>query len=224
MSASRCWKAALAGIAVAVTAALAAAQPVSEPPYAGLQTREIKALSEQQMSDLAAGRGIGLALAAELNGYPGPKHVLELADRLAITGQQRADIQRLFDSMKSDAIPLGQKLIAAERDLDRAFAERTITPDKLKTATAAIAEITGALRNAHLKYHLATAALLGPDQIRRYAELRGYDEAAATADPHPGAACAMPGHAAMDCGMHQHGTGATSPDHEDAGRVPRRPE
>ena len=34
------------------------------------------------MADLRAGRGMGLALAAELNGYPGPAHVLELADKL----------------------------------------------------------------------------------------------------------------------------------------------
>jgi len=47
-------------------------------PYAGMQTRSIKALSDQQIADLKAGRGMGLALPAELNGYPGPIHVLEL--------------------------------------------------------------------------------------------------------------------------------------------------
>jgi hypothetical protein len=41
-------------------------------PYAGMQTRPVKALTEQQLADLKAGRGMGLALAAELNGYPGP--------------------------------------------------------------------------------------------------------------------------------------------------------
>lgn len=40
--------------------------------YAGLQQRAIKALSDQQKADLRAGRGMGLALPAELNGYPGP--------------------------------------------------------------------------------------------------------------------------------------------------------
>jgi hypothetical protein len=40
----------------------------AQTPYAGMQTRPIKALSEQQISDLNAGRGMGLAMAAELNG------------------------------------------------------------------------------------------------------------------------------------------------------------
>ncbi len=57
----------------------------AQTPYAGMQTRPIKALSEQQMADLSAGRGMGLALAAELNGYPGPVHVLELADKLNLS-------------------------------------------------------------------------------------------------------------------------------------------
>jgi hypothetical protein len=38
----------------------------AQTPYAGLQTRSIKAFSEQQVADLSAGRGMGLALAAEL--------------------------------------------------------------------------------------------------------------------------------------------------------------
>src|ERR1051326_5424589 len=84
-----------------------------QQPYAGLQTREIKALSHEQMADLAAGRGMGLALAAELNGYPGPRHVLDLASQLDLTADQRASVQALFDSMKSEAIPLGKKLLAA---------------------------------------------------------------------------------------------------------------
>ena len=57
----------------------------AQTPYAGQQTRPIKALSDQQVADLIAGRGIGLALAAELNGYPGPSHLLELADRLDLS-------------------------------------------------------------------------------------------------------------------------------------------
>ena len=52
--------------------------------------REVKALSAEQMTALAAGRGMGSALAAELNGYPGPLHVLELADPLGLSEGQRA--------------------------------------------------------------------------------------------------------------------------------------
>jgi hypothetical protein len=49
-------------------------------PYSGMQSRSNKSLSDLQVADLQSGRGMGLALAAELNGYPGPSHVLELAE------------------------------------------------------------------------------------------------------------------------------------------------
>jgi Spy/CpxP family protein refolding chaperone len=151
-----------------------AAAANAQTPYAGMQTRPIKALSEQQMADLSAGRGMGLALAAELNGYPGPVHVLELADKLNLSADQRASIQRLFDAMKAEAVPLGSKLIEQEADLDKQFAGRTVTPDSLRASTAAVAATQGALRETHLKYHLSTVAVLSPDQMQRYAELRGY--------------------------------------------------
>jgi hypothetical protein len=153
---------------------LASAAAFAQSPYAGLQTRPVKALSEQQVADLQAGRGMGLALAAELNGYPGPLHVLELADRLDLSAEQRAKVQQLFDSMKAEAIPVGTKLIEQEAELNRLFASRTITAERLKTMTASIAETQGALRDTHLKYHLSTASLLSQHQMQRYAELRGY--------------------------------------------------
>lgn len=153
---------------------LAVASAHAQTPYAGMQTRTIKALSEQQVGDLKAGRGMGLALAAELNGYPGPLHVLELADKLELSAAQRSDVQRLFDSMKAEAMPLGARLIEQEADLDRQFASRTVTPESLKASTAAVAATQGVLRETHLKYHLSTAALLSPAQMVKYAELRGY--------------------------------------------------
>jgi hypothetical protein len=146
----------------------------AQTPYAGMQTRSIKALSDQQIADLGAGRGMGLALAAELNGYPGPSHVLELADRLELSAEQRASIQQLFDSMKAEAVPLGARLIEQEADLDKQFADRTMTPESLKVSTAAVAVTQGMLRETHLKYHLSTAAILNPSQMLKYAELRGY--------------------------------------------------
>jgi len=146
----------------------------AQTPYAGMQARSIKALSDHQIADLKAGRGMGLALAAELNGYPGPMHVLELADQLELSGEQRSSVQRLFDSMKAEAMPLGSRLIAQEADLDRQFASRTITPESLKASTAAVAATQGVLRETHLKYHLSTGAILNPSQMTKYAELRGY--------------------------------------------------
>ena len=159
-------------IAFALMTAASPAQ--SQQPYAGLEARAIKALSEQQIADLRAGRGISLALAAELNGYPGPMHVLELGDSLGLSDEQRARMQELFAAMKAEAIPLGERLIAQEADLDRRFAGKTITPESLAATTDAIGATQAALRRAHLKYHLLTLDVLTPAQAQRYAELRGY--------------------------------------------------
>ena len=117
---------------------------------------------------------MGLALAAELNGYPGPLHVLELKDQLRLTADQRQRFQQLFDSMKAEAIAVGEELIANERALDRRFSEGGMTPETLAALTARIGETQGQLRAVHLKYHLTSAELLSSEQRQRYAQLRGY--------------------------------------------------
>jgi hypothetical protein len=157
-----------------VSVIVAAASAHAQTPYAGMQTRTIKALSDQQVGDLTSGSGMGLALAAELNGYPGPSHVLELADKLELSAAQKNEVQRLFEAMRAEAVPLGARLIEQEAELDRQFASRTVTPESLKASTAAVAATQGVLRETHLKYHLSTAALLSPAQVVKYAELRGY--------------------------------------------------
>jgi Spy/CpxP family protein refolding chaperone len=160
----------------AFSAISVAAWAQSSQPYSGMQDRQIKALSDQQIADLKAGRGMGLALAAELNGYPGPSHLLELSDQLGLTADQRSSVHEMFNEMKAETIPLGEALLDEEQQLDRLFAAKTISEQQLKTVTVAIGEAQGRLRNAHLSYHLRTRAILQPSQIRRYAELRGYSE------------------------------------------------
>src|SRR5438046_1193857 len=83
--------------------------------YAGEERREIKSLSPQEVDDYLAGKGMGLAKAAELNGYPGPAHVLELADELNLTAEQRRKTQALFKDMQEKAIAAGKALIEEER-------------------------------------------------------------------------------------------------------------
>jgi Spy/CpxP family protein refolding chaperone len=143
-------------------------------PYAGFDQRPIKALSEQQLEDLRAGRGMGLALPAELNGYPGPAHVLELAADLQLTEPQRARAQALFDAMKAETVPIGERLIQQEAELDQLFATKTVTATNLAAATTAIGGTQALLRAAHLKYHLSMLDVLMPSQVARYAQLRGY--------------------------------------------------
>ena len=143
-------------------------------PYAGLEKREIKALSNDQIADLRAGRGMSLAQAAELNGYPGPMHVLELAQPLELTPDQRARTQSLFEEMQRAAAALGTRVIERERALDALFAQRKATPVSLTSAVTETTALHGELRALHLKYHLEMVDVLTPRQIARYNELRGY--------------------------------------------------
>lgn len=143
-------------------------------PYSGMETRSVKALSDEQIADLEAGRGMGLALAAELNGYPGPSHVLELAEALSLTDKQSSRTRELLAQMKAETIPLGLRLIKEETELDRLFADGTITTTRLTEMIKSVADVQGALRAAHLRYHLDMVQVLTPEQIRRYSQLRGY--------------------------------------------------
>lgn len=143
-------------------------------PYAGQQARAIKALSAEEMRDLAEGRGMGMAKAAELNGYPGPLHVLELANELRLTAAQRASTEALYQRMQTDARRLGEAILRAEQNLDRQFSERRIDPVSLQAATASVAALTGELRAVHLAAHLEQSALLTPTQITEYQRRRGY--------------------------------------------------
>jgi Spy/CpxP family protein refolding chaperone len=146
----------------------------SPSPYAGFETRTIKALSDQQISDLRTGLGLSLALAAELNGYPGPRHTLEFAKALSLSDAQRAKVEELFASMTAESASIGETLIRQEADLDRQFADRTVTATSMVASTQAIGSTQALLRATHLKYHLLTLEALTPEQVQRYSQLRGY--------------------------------------------------
>lgn len=152
----------------------AGAQPAQAMPYAGFQTREIKALSDQQIADLRAGRGMALALAAELNRYPGPMHVLEHATALSLTQEQTATMQRLMAQMRTQAVVAGEELIKAERALDRLFADARADDASLAAAVAEAARAQGKVRRIHLATHIATRGALTPAQIDAYDRVRGY--------------------------------------------------
>jgi Spy/CpxP family protein refolding chaperone len=155
-------------------------------PYTGQQTRSIKALSPEDISALLKGKGMGIAKAAALNGYPGPKHVLDLALELNLTPDQREQVQAIFDRMSAAAKPLGTELVERERVLDQLFGSGEIAPDRLTAETTAMAQLQGRLRLVHLTAHLGTRALLSPVQIALYQQLRGYSEPAARLYHHHG--------------------------------------
>lgn len=143
-------------------------------PYAGFETREIKSLSDQDIAELRRGGGWGLALPAELNGLPGPAHLLELQEELALSSDQVAAITVLFEEMRADAIAAGDRFIAAEAALSVAFKDAELAQEKLSALLAEAAEARAALRFVHLSRHLATPDLLSDEQIEKYSALRGY--------------------------------------------------
>ena len=151
---------------------IVAAAPVST--YAGQQTREIKALSQDDVNAYLSGKGMALAKAAELNGYAGPAHVLELSEELALTPDQRARTEALFATMTAQAVSLGQALVEQERKLDRLFASRSVTSVAMLGTLDEIGALQAKIRAVHLEAHLALASVLTAAQQARYAQFRGY--------------------------------------------------
>ena len=143
-------------------------------PYAGWEAREIKALSAEEVAGYLSGEGMSMALAAELNGYPGPLHVLEFADELELSDFQRESVERMFSEMRDESRALGRDIVAREAELNALFAEKRADEARLRETTREIARLKGELRIAHLKQHLKTLPLLTAEQAARYDELRGY--------------------------------------------------
>lgn len=157
----------LVASALLVAPALAKAPDIARP-----------SLTEKQISDLKTGRGMGMALPAELNGYPGPTHVLEHAAALGLSETQKAKAQALLNAMKGETIPLGEKLIAQEAALDALFASRSADLPRLQAITSEIGTTQASLRAAHLRYHIEMLGVLTDNQVAQYALLRGYGDKA----------------------------------------------
>ncbi len=137
-------------------------------------TRVPASLTPEEMAGLLEGRGMGLARAAERNHYPGPLHVLELADSLGLTAAQRAEAERLRAEMLAEARLLGRQIVAQEQALDALFARGRATPAAVSQQTASLAALQGRLRAAHLNAHVALRGVLTPHQVAEYSRLRGY--------------------------------------------------
>ena len=143
-------------------------------PYAGFERREIKSLSDSDLEELKRGGGWGMALAAELNGAPGPAHLLELKEQIGLTTEQIVQIERIFADMKQDAIAAGARFIEAENALETAFLAGGLSNDVLRVLIGDAERARAELRFIHLSRHLSTPLLLSREQIARYNQLRGY--------------------------------------------------
>lgn len=161
----------------------ASAQP-AHSPYVGQELREIKALAPDYIEGLKAGAGLGFAKAAELNGYPGPAHLLELADQIPLDAVQVAAVTVLQDKMRVASIEHGAKLLAAEANLEQAFREKHIDHSMLSAMTLEAGTARARLRAEHLSAHIEATALLRPEQVHRYQVLRGYTGGLTVGRPH----------------------------------------
>lgn len=165
-------------VAVVFSGAIAGAQAPLTSPYRPQAQTGLRGLNDQEIRELQAGTGMGLARAAELNSYPGPRHVLDAvaAGTLAASSEQIERVREIFDSMKREAVRVGARVLAEETRLEAGFRAVTITEADLRSRVARIAVLQGELRSIHLAAHLATRAILSDVQIARYNELRGYTE------------------------------------------------
>ncbi len=152
----------------------AGAAETHKSPYAGEHTRPIKSLSADDLAELERGGGWGLARTAELNGMPGPAHLLELKEEIPLSSDQMTAIAVIFERMRAKAVARGQRLVAAERALEAAFAGRTVNERSLQIMLSEIGQARTSLRFTHLAAHLETLPLLTAPQIARYNVLRGY--------------------------------------------------
>ncbi|MCI0403358.1 MAG: Spy/CpxP family protein refolding chaperone [Acidobacteria bacterium] len=123
------------------------------------------------------GQGFGMARVADRNGYPGPRHILDLAPHLHLTPEQIANAEALFAAMRQDALALGGKLLENEAALEKLFAAGAVDSEAARRMVEDSAVLRAQLRWVHLSAHLKAYNLLTAEQRARYHDLRyGSDE------------------------------------------------
>ena len=142
--------------------------------YVVLLDTDIRGLDQKTIEGFLTGKGLGQALPAELNGYPGPRHVIDMAEELELTDEQLATIQALFDHMVSNVVPFGEQYLEEYANLESAFRKGTISKEYLQSQLEKISAIEVQLRYSHLSTHLATIDILNEKQVMQYNMMRGY--------------------------------------------------
>ena len=122
---------------------------------------------------LLNGEGMGQAKYAEMNGYPGPKHVLELAAELNLNERQKESVQKIYDVMRAQALSIGKLIVHEEERLHAAFGNKQVSQDTVDAISDRVGRLRGRLRAVHLVAHLGAKMILGREQIETYKTLRG---------------------------------------------------
>ncbi len=142
--------------------------------YAHSRGAEVTSLTDEEVRALRQGEGMGLARAAELNHFPGPRHLLDLASDLELSDAQVRRIRAIHDRMKSQAVAKGEDIIMAEKHLANLFASGDPTAQQMTQVTEHLGAMRGQLQAIHLLAHIEAARELSAGQIREYDKLRGY--------------------------------------------------
>ncbi|MBI3663544.1 MAG: hypothetical protein HY234_10925 [Acidobacteria bacterium] len=142
--------------------------PAAQAPQAVVQHY---AFLTAEREAIERGEGFGMALAADKNGYPGPKHVLEMKKELMLTAEQEAAMQKLKTDMKEKALAKGKDVLLAEKRLEELFAQNKSAAE-LREETYRVASLRAELRWVHLSAHLAAKKILTPAQIEAYQRIR----------------------------------------------------
>ena len=121
---------------------------------------------------LLNGEGMGMAAYAEVNGYPGPKHVLDLANDLQLSPPQKKAIQDVYDQTKTRAKELGERIVSVEEELNQAFAAGLVSDKSIRETVDQIEKLRARLRTVHYAAHLKTRSLLTTDQLEVYKRLQ----------------------------------------------------
>jgi hypothetical protein len=156
----------------------------SPAPYAGPESRKVKALSDNEVAGYLQGEGLGLALPAELNHYPGPRHVLDLASELSLSEDQVASAKASFDRMHAEAERVGMTYVDAERRPESFFTSGATNPERLQVLVGEAGRLKAELQMIPVLAHVEMRRLLTPAQITRYDALRGYAPASGAPSQH----------------------------------------
>ena len=178
------WMMAVRAVAVGVgtmaaVVTMAAAQPGHGASAHGSSGHSSYRAVDQWLKEfeqvVGEGRGFGLAFAADQNGYPGPMHVLELKDRLRLTGDQEWAMQRVMDALFVESRPAGARLLAAERQLRALFAASAASETAVRAAVTDVERTRTEVQLIHLLAHLKTRDVLTVEQRRLYHAARWSD-------------------------------------------------
>ncbi len=127
----------------------------------------LSGVSEQEKEMLLKGGGLGAGMIAMMNGYPGPKHVLEMGDELELTAAQRESIGTIYGKVKAESVKLGTELVEKDEELAALFTSGSVSTKDVEKRSREIGELQGRLRAAHLNAHVQTHAELTPAQLAK---------------------------------------------------------